>query len=697
MTAVALPMKRFLARKLLGLTTADIKRIFKGRFILVFDDGELLTTARETIYSSVFWAFHRLVPDMPMLKSHHIRTYLGKFEENGDPWRTQKFYNAKMHNDVGGAIYWDAHKVKNTDKPHRFDKELNKLYFQTINNVYNLLASLEGFEISFNDRDYFQIRFHPVIDNIIKGLQPNSKSIYEANRDALAFVKNSPDFENNPLAKAVRGGLLREMQFLQCVVVRGYIEDNDGHIFEEPILRSFLDGLTQFQNFIESRAASKSLLYNKKVIQFVEYFSRTLQLQAMIVKNLHKGDCGSQSFLRWTIRPALIDQSTGRVIRDSDLKNTEGKYYKLNSEDTQLQVLKSSDTHLIGQTILVRSPIAGCAHKDPHGICSVCFGELAPSYDEHNLGQQCGAEVAHGQTQNVLSQKHAQSSSVADPIVLDDSNQHIFTTNTAKDTFIIVDKLIGKKFHIVVSKEECPGLIDLNQVESIDEIGSITHMSELTAVTFFVKGESTAGAFEDEYTVPVCLGTRRASFSMEMLDYIKKHPPVIRGDNYEIDMSQWKGKLPFAVLPLSQESPYVRASRIQSLVLGDSKNSNERDTADAPKGLLQKLYDLVNATSGQNVNMALLEVVVYSLMVKNTTTGDYFLPKEGDRVGLGVNSRVMSRRCLGGLMALEDHAKVILDPTSYDNVPRLDHTYAALLKPQEHLMNYDPEVFMSNH
>lgn len=682
--------KRFSARKIMDLSAHDISRIFKGRFILVFDDGELLTTARETVYSSFFWEFHKIVPGTPLLKKHHVRTYLGEFEGDNKAWNTEKYYNARMHNEIGRAVYWSAHSTKNSDKPHRFDKELNKLYFTTINNVYNFLASIEGYELSFNIEEYLAIRFHPFVDAAQKRLQPKPKVISETNKEVLNFIKTSPDFDNNSLAKSVRAGLVREMQFMQCILVRGYIEDNDGDIFEEPILHGFLDGLTQFENMIESRAASKSLLYNKKVIQFVEYFSRTIQLQAMTVKNLHKGDCGSQSFLRWTVRPSLHDHNNGRTLRDNDLRNLQGKYYKLDYEDTEIKELTKDDHHLVGKTILIRSPVAGCKHPDPHGICSVCFGALSASYDEHNLGQQCAAEVAAGQTQNVLSQKHAQSSSIAEPIVIDDENKHIFSTNAAKDSYIINERLVGKKYRIVLSKSECLGIFDLNYIDNVEEIGSITHASELTSVTFVIENNG----FDDRYTVPVCLGSRRSSLSLEMLDYIKNNKPTIKDDNYEIDMSKWESKAPFSILPMSQESPHDRAERIRSLVLGDSKSSEDRDTSDAPKALLQKLFDLVN--SNLNVNLALLEVIVYSLMVKNTSTGDYFLPKEGDRVGLGINSKVMAKRSAGGLMALEDHAAMILSTSSYEDIPRLDHTFDVHMKPQEHVMNYDKEAFQSN-
>ncbi len=686
-------VRKYSARKLIQASTADLARIFKGKFILVFDDGEMLTSARETIYSSIFWDFHRLVPEMPILKSHHVRNFLGEFAVDGIDWKTEKYYNSKMHNDIGKNVYWMAHSIRNKNRPHRFDKELNKLYLQTINNLYNFLASLEGYELSFNDREYLEIRFHPFVDAAQKRLTRDPKVISDTTKEVLNFVKTSPDFDNNSLAKSVRAGLVREMQFMQCILVRGYVEDIDNNIFEEPILHGFLDGLSQFENFIESRAASKSLLYNKKVIQFVEYFSRTLQLQAMIVKNLHKGDCGSNSYTRWSVRPSLVDTVTGRKVRDCDLKNLQGKYYKLNYEDKDLQIVGPNDNHLIGQTILLRSAVAGCRHPDPHGICSVCFSTLASSFDEHNLGQQCAAEIAAGQTQNVLSQKHAQSSSVAEPIIIDDSNRSIFKTNDDKDSYILTDQMLGKDFYIILAKSECPGFIDLDYVNSVDEIGSITHASELTSITFVIRGNE----FEDRYTIPVCMGSRRSSLSMEMLDYVKRNRPVIKDDNYIVDMKNWRSKdTPFATMPLSQESPYIRAARIQSLVLGDAKNTNDRDTAEAPRALVQLLFDLLNANL--SINIALVEVIVYSLMVRNTTGNDYFLPKEGDRMGLGVNSRAMSKRSLGGLMAMEDHARVILDPESYDpNIPRLDHTYDVLLKPQEHVQKYDPEALISNY
>ena len=95
--------KRFSARKMIGFSPDQLAALLKGRFFLVFDDGELFTTARETIYSSVFWIFHQQNPSMPMKKSHHVRNYLGTFEPEDREWKTQKYYNSKSHIDIGNA------------------------------------------------------------------------------------------------------------------------------------------------------------------------------------------------------------------------------------------------------------------------------------------------------------------------------------------------------------------------------------------------------------------------------------------------------------------------------------------------------------------------------------------------------------------------------------------------------------------
>ena len=685
-------IKTYSARKLINVPYLELGKILQGVFYLQFDDGVLLTTGRETAFSSIFWEFHRRYPEMAILKEHHLRNFMGKFSYDNGNWETEKYFNSKSHNEIGNTIYWEAHRVRNRNRIHRFDSELNELYFNCVNHAYNFLASLHGYEISFSFREFLEIRFHPEFVAIKATITRDPRTISAANKAALILVKTHPDFRNNSLAKSVRAGMLKDMQFLQCVLTRGWIEDIDNNIFKEPIYNAFIDGLTQYENFIESRAASKSLLYNKKVIQFVEYFSRTLQLQAMYVKNLHKGDCGSQAYMRWTIRPALVNSATGRQTRDTDLKTFEGKYYKEHPDDVGLKVITSSDTHLIGKTLLVRSAIAGCRHPDPHGICSVCFGMLAPSFDHHNLGQQCGAKIAEGQTQTVLSQKHHQASSVADAVVIPESSTNILTTNKDQDSYMIHPSLMGKRFSVILSKADCPGLIDLEYVKSVSELGSISHVSEMEHATFVITNDN----FEDRYTVLVSQDSRRSSLSFEMLEYIKRHKPLVKEDNYEIDMSQWKFKAPFSTMPLTQESPYIRANKIKSLVIGDSKNAKERDTPDAPKALLQRLYDLINANGEQSINIALLEVVVYSLMIKNSTTRDYFLPKEGDRMGIAANSHIMSERSAAGTMAFEDHAAVILHPNSYVPRPRLDHTYDVLIRPQEHLECYDPEVFTSN-
>jgi hypothetical protein len=45
-------------------STEELIERLSGSFILVFDDGELVTNYKETIYSSFIWDYHRLATQL---------------------------------------------------------------------------------------------------------------------------------------------------------------------------------------------------------------------------------------------------------------------------------------------------------------------------------------------------------------------------------------------------------------------------------------------------------------------------------------------------------------------------------------------------------------------------------------------------------------------------------------------------------
>lgn len=56
-------LKRLHARTILGLSVEDTWNSLAGPFIIVFDNGEEITTNhKETIYSRYFWEMHNQYP-----------------------------------------------------------------------------------------------------------------------------------------------------------------------------------------------------------------------------------------------------------------------------------------------------------------------------------------------------------------------------------------------------------------------------------------------------------------------------------------------------------------------------------------------------------------------------------------------------------------------------------------------------------
>jgi hypothetical protein len=107
----------------------------------------------------------------------------------------------------------------------------------------------------------------------------------------------------------------------------------------------------------------------------------------------------------------------------------------------------------------------------------------------------------------------------------------------------------------------------------------------------------------------------------------------------------------------------------------------DRDKNVRPDDALIELYDLVN--SKLDVNLTVLDVVLYEAMIVSAEDGDYSLPKPWTDEGLGVMSLSMLSRSLSATMAFEDHREAITDPISFISTNRMDHPFDVALCPRE--------------
>lgn len=654
---------RYAARTLLNYTVEQLWDMLTGEFELHFDDGFIVTNWKETIYSAYAWEFHRNYPNTPMLMKHHVKSVL-----NG------KRLGSGTHLTLLGNVMWSTHDHYINDPVVNRDI-LSEMIYRITNKMYvDLTYRLEEYVISMCYVDIAAVINHPRVQAIKAKMEPSKKSIKDTYDGISEILHNGVDLPNNPISMVVRSGLVNEMQIKQCIGPRGYMTDIDSFEFRHPIMRGYAEGIRLFHDsLIESRSASKALLFSKSPLQEAEYFSRRLQLMSQIVQNLHHTDCGTTEYLRWTVRDKVVlDNET---LFQGDLKNIEGKHYL---EDGVLKTITTSDKHLIGKTLLMRS-VLHCAHPDPYGVCSVCFGELSLSVPEgSNLGHMCCTSMTQKSSQSVLSVKHLDGSSTIEAIRLQQETKKYLAVAQGGSSYLLAPALKGKNMKLVIATQYAPNLTDINNVREIEDlnIGMVSMIPEIGISIINAKGEE-----EPLVELSVTEQRRQSSMTYGLLNYIRR---VGWGSdangNYTVDMKDWDWNEPILSLPLKHFNMSDHSKEIADMLESSVKEMRKRDKGVSPDAFLVEFSDAVN--NRLSVNLAVLEVTLYGAMIVSAEKQDYRLPKPGTERGLGVMETSMDRRSLAAAMAYEGQYNNFIDPYSFLLTNRPNHILDGVLCPE---------------
>ena len=653
-------MRKINARKLLEYSSIELLSMLTGEFILVFDDNvELITNARETQYSSFGWNFHREYPKTPLLIKHHVKNVIN-----------ENYLSSNTHLLLLGTIMWDVYDtyVSKMDTPEiKFRDKLAKRIYELTNEIYNVFTiHCENHVTSLDILNFIDIINYDKIKNANNAILPTQKSIDETYTVIKDVIYNDKLISNNPIAMAAKSKLVNIDQVLQCISARGFITDTDSVLFKVPITRGYVQGLRSFyDSFIETRSAAKSLIFSKSPLQQAEYFSRRLQLMTQVVQNLHMGDCGSKKYLLWNVRGPIYDN--GILKKKGDLQQLVGKHYM--DTDGVLKTIRSSDTHLIGKTLKLRTVIH-CGHPDPYGICSACFGEMSYSVPEStNIGQMCCTSLAQKSSQSVLSVKHLDGSSIVDGISLSDHYKKYLAISNDENSYLLSSALKSKSIKIVIPITEAPNLIDIMEVSNVTDL-NITRVSELTEIGILVNS--------DIESLKVNISQRHASITYALLDYIKHNGwGIDEKGNYLIDMKDWDYSKEILTLPLRHANLSEHSADIASMLESSMSNLKLRDKVISPNTALVELFDLVN--SKLTVNLAVLDVVLYATMVVSSEDNNFDLPKPHTQSELGVMVLTIANRSLSAAMAYEGHKQILTSPSSYIHTNRMNHPLDSLL------------------
>ena len=281
---------------------------------------------------------------------------------------------------------------------------INEVLMHTISELSIVSAAILGsyavtinlFDICklVNENKEFSDILHFNLRNVKKKLDfKESMNLINKKFEKLLSILKREDTCYRLLLNSKAG--INDRQLKDTIFKIDYKPDEKGYIITEPADTSYIIGNDIISYYIDCVGGRKALCINKKNTKTSGYLTRKLSLLSIdnyIDEDVE--DCGSKRYIELFIDS---QKTLNRYIyRNYVIKKGKKVTIKTINPET--------DQHLIGKTILLRSPIT-CACK--HGrICKTCYGDFARYNYEKNVGLIATLILTNQNTQLQLSAKH---------------------------------------------------------------------------------------------------------------------------------------------------------------------------------------------------------------------------------------------------------------------------------------------------
>lgn len=668
---------KYSANKILSGDLNEIKNSFKGKMILVFEDGELETSGFETILSRFIWEVNKLYPNIGLKTKHHVRYYMDDeltFKSNTIP---NVF--ATIWNDIVN-IYGCTHETQ---------KIVWNMFMDIRDNIINeILMHYQQYHVTINIEDILELMNDKEI-NEIDNKYPVNKDTVKRNgyvdkiyKEKLKVI-TSKRLSHNNISSMVKCGTAKSSQLLQSIGPRGVVTDINSDIFSEPIYNGYIRGFDRIYDVaIESRTAAMSLNNQGDPLRFSEYFSRRVQFVGMQLQNLHYTDCGSTNYLTWQVREN-IDNS---VI--SDLERLEGMNY-LDEETNTIKEIRKTDKHLIGKMIKLRT-VLGCQHEDPYGVCSTCCGAISKNVPLfRNLGHFAIVTLTSVISQLILSTKHVTASADSSSIITNDYyNKFITVINNGLAAKLNENfKTRYKEVKISFPLSSINGISDIIETDDVNRL-SVKRTSKVSGFTIHLKDKKDIEYVEDIK----CISFHDNGFiTLDLIKYMKANGwKTIDGSLY-IDLKDWNYNLPLIELVSKQFDTYQYSRGIEKLLSLSIKAIKNRGTPLTPQQFLIELIDIVNYKL--SINFGIMQLIAYSMLCVDIINGDASLPKPWHKHTVAGMGNIINHRSLSAQLSYQEHSKVLADPKSFLITNRMDSPMDEMFVPEQLLFKNKLEYY----
>lgn len=261
-----------------------------------------------------------------------------------------------------------------------------QLYLANSLNLEDTIELMEKYP-EFNDTIHFSTEGIPIEDVKDKGM--------EATDLQIKYIKNS----DHCLRDSFRTGeAISPKQYKEVAVNIGSKPDGQGGVFPHPIAHSFMNGglQTPEEICVESSVGRVAQILQKTNVGKSGEFARQLELN------------NQDTFLHPDPDYVCDTQNFEEVTIDSPVKlgMYDLRYYRENPNGVDKLLEAKRDKHLIGKKLYFRSPMTCASAARGKGICYKCYGDLAYSNKEVNIGQIAAEGLSSIYTQILLSAKH---------------------------------------------------------------------------------------------------------------------------------------------------------------------------------------------------------------------------------------------------------------------------------------------------
>lgn len=414
------------------------------RIIVTFTDNETVSlNIFQYMYNLMFWC-------LIVCAGNEIASRYLFFEKVINKGNIKKYIDTNF-------IRLNIKKLPLIDLNQNIDRCIGKfrdlrnfqMYLANSVNFYDTIEMMQKYK-DFDDSIHFDASNIPMEDIKERGLESahvQIKHMIDRNSDhcmKYSFISNEG---------------INPKQFKEVNVNIGTKPDGKGGVFQHPINTSFINGgLRSVEDIvIDSSIGRIAQILTKQNVGQSGAFARRLGLNNQDSKLYPDPNyiCDTRNFEEVEIK------------NEEMLKIYDMRFYRFNEDGIEYLLDATKDKHLIGQTLLFRSPMTCASAARGQGICYRCYGNLAYANANINIGQIAAEQLSSIYTQTLLSAKHLLESAI---IKLKWSKDFYTLFNVEFDQISLKDDIDYKKYRLIISSDDIvEDEVDEDADEAVEE------------------------------------------------------------------------------------------------------------------------------------------------------------------------------------------------------------------------------------